>query len=207
MVCPCPCPCVGAGLVVRFSFALDRGVGQDKETLPLVRRPEFARSKTVPFRIEPERGKVFQHDGEAMPKEPGDVLKEDEAGVDLSDDPDDVGPEPSLVRGPFSLSGDRPGLTREARSDEIHDSTPRSAVEGDEVVPDRSRIQGLVFHPCHESGRCVGFPLDVHHRTKAGSEGEAEAKVEPSHAGTESQAIHAPPPRVSAAGWKFAGAE
>jgi len=43
------------------------GVGQDEEPLAKMRRPEVARSKTVPFRIEPERGKVFQHDGEAIP--------------------------------------------------------------------------------------------------------------------------------------------
>jgi hypothetical protein len=165
-------------------------VGQDEEPLALVRRSHVARSKTVPLRIEPERGKVFQHEGEAMPEEPGDVLEEDEGGVDLSDDPGDVGPQPPVVAGPAALSCDRPRLTREARSDDIHDSTPRLACEGKHVVPDRSEIQGLVFHPRHEDGRCIGFPLDVHHGAIGLSESEPEPQIEPTDPRTESQAIH-----------------
>jgi hypothetical protein len=46
-------------------------------------------------------------------------------------------------------------------SDEIHCPTPRSAVEGCEIVPDRSAIQGRFFHPRHEDGRGKGVPLDV----------------------------------------------
>ena len=66
-------------------------------------------------------------------------------------------------------------LARVTRSDEIHDSTPRAAVEGREIVPDRSAIQGLVFHPRHEICRRVCFPLDV---TDSSNVGHDESQSE-----------------------------
>ena len=42
----------------------------------------------------------------------------------------------------------------------MNSTTPRSAVEGSKVAPDRRLTQGLVRHPRHESGRSVAFPLD-----------------------------------------------
>lgn len=52
-------------------------------------------------------------------------------------------------------------LAREARSDEIHESTKPSAVEGEKVGPHRCRIQAAFLNArCHVCG-CVGFPLNV----------------------------------------------
>ena len=45
--------------------------------------------------------------------------------------------------------------------DQIHESTEASAVEGGEVVPDRSSTQRRFFHTLDESGRREGFPLNV----------------------------------------------
>ncbi len=67
-------------------------------------------------------------------------------------------------------------LARRASSDEVHKATPRARVEGVEVVPDRSRCQGLLFHPCHEDGRSEGIPLDVHHRLHSTGVGESEVE-------------------------------
>jgi hypothetical protein len=36
------------------------------------------------------------------------------------------------------------------------------------AAPNRSWLQGLVFHPRHENGRSVGVPLDVTHNPSAG---------------------------------------
>lgn len=67
-------------------------------------------------------------------------------------------------------------------------ATPRAAVEGGKVVPDRSFTQGLVRHPGHEKGRGEAVPLDVHHSTGSwGSKVESEFKT--SSAGTKSHAI------------------
>lgn len=66
-------------------------------------------------------------------------------------------------------------------------AAPRSAVEGSQIVPYRRWSQGLVVHPRHESGRRVGFPLDVTH-SAIGGLGDVQAKVEAAVAGAERQA-------------------
>lgn len=63
-------------------------------------------------------------------------------------------------------------------------ATPWPAIEGFEVVPDRCRLQGLVFHPGHESGRSMGFPLDVTYSAISGL-GEANPEVETAITGAE----------------------
>jgi hypothetical protein len=75
------------------------------------------------------------------------------------------------------FSGDGKWLAGIAAVDDIHQAAPRSAVEGGKIVPDRSAIQGRVFHPRHERSRCVGFPLDVTHSAISGS-GDVQSEVE-----------------------------
>tara|TARA_Y200000002_G_scaffold317749_1_gene276499 strand:+ start:903 stop:1154 length:252 start_codon:yes stop_codon:yes gene_type:complete len=67
---------------------------------------------------------------------------------------------------------------------------PRAAIEGGNIVPDNSLIQGRVFHPRHESGCGVGFPFDMAHSTISG-DGEDEPEVEPARAGAEREAEQA----------------
>ena len=69
-------------------------------------------------------------------------------------------------------------LARIAAMDDIHQAAPRSAVEAGNVVPDRRAIQGRVFHPRHESGCGVAFPLDVTNSSISGHS-KVEAEVEP----------------------------
>jgi hypothetical protein len=118
----------------------------------------------------------------------GDVLHEHKSGSQVSDDPFGHRPQvPSIVK-PLLLSGTGERLAWEAGSEEIHASSPRCRVEGGQVRPDRSRIQGLVFHPRHEDGRCVGVPLNVTHGS-AFHTGESESELEPSVAGAEVQGV------------------
>jgi hypothetical protein len=135
-------------------------VGQHEEPLASVRRSHVGRSKTRPFRIEPALGKLGKDVGEPKRNVSRDVLEEHERGFALVDDSSHVRPEMPLVGVAATLAGDAERLTGIPCSDEIHDSAPRLAVEGREIVPDRSAIQGRVFHPRHEHGRGEGFPLD-----------------------------------------------
>jgi hypothetical protein len=106
--------------------------------------------------------KVFRHHVEGGVDGSSDVLPENPSWVCLTDDAKHLAPEPaSLSLEASSLAGDGQVLAGAAASDAIHDSTPRLAVEGSNVVPDRSSTQGLLFHPSHEDGRGEGFPLDV----------------------------------------------
>jgi hypothetical protein len=113
----------------------------------------------------------------------GDVFEENKSRFALSDDSGDVGPEVTWVISSGATASDGEGLARISRRDNIHDSTPRVAVEGCEIVPHRSAIQGLVLHPRHESGRAEGFPLNVTN-SPVSVEGDMEAKVEPPNPGT-----------------------
>jgi len=88
---------------------------------------------------------------------------------------------------PLALARDAERLTWIAASEDVHRATPRVAIEGSNIVPDRCFIQGRVFHPRHEGGRCIGFPLDVTHSSIPGA-GNGEAEVDPAGSGTERQA-------------------
>lgn len=150
------------------------GVGQAEQPFSLMRRPHAGRAEHVPFRIEPEVGKVAKDFGEPKRQVPADVFEEDEGGLALADDASHLGPEVSLVLFRSSLAGGAERLARVARSDEIHDTTPRSAVEGSEIVGDRSAIHVRVFHPCHEDARREGVALDVTNGPRSSGHSHAE---------------------------------
>jgi hypothetical protein len=83
----------------------------------------------------------------------------------LADDPLHVSPEPSLVIGSLAASGNACRLAREARNDRIHDSTPRDAVEGGEIRPDRALSQFALSHLRDQTRHAERFPL--HHADRA----------------------------------------
>ena len=62
----------------------------------------------------------------------------------------------------------------------------RARVECSKVGPDRRVIQGRVFHPRHETGRGVGFPLDVTDSASAGL-CDSHAKIQASGAGAQAE--------------------
>jgi hypothetical protein len=176
-----------SGVTALLLASVPTGVGQDEDPLPFVGSSGIVRSHTTPLRIEPQRGQVTEDDVESPNSERCDVFHEDELGSHLANDASEVSPESAAVSlDSFPLAGVGDVLTGESASDAIHEATPRSAVEGGNVVPDRSRCQGLLFHPGHESSRGVGFPLDVHHSTTSG-DGELDAEIEPSASGEEGE--------------------
>jgi hypothetical protein len=119
-----------------------------------------------------------------------DVLPEEERGFAFVGDSDLLEEEPaSLAVEPGLLAGDAEVLARRSASDAIHEATPRAAVEGAEVVPNRGLAQGLLRHPGHEAGRCVGFPLDVHHSAGDSAGGSLESEVEASSAGADAEHV------------------
>jgi len=165
---------------VEVAFA----VGEDEEPLaPMgradLRRREEASRKPVGH-ADQSCGDLGKSEAQMM----GDVLEEDEGRYALADDPCDVRPEVSRVRRTATLARDRKWLARIARAENVHRAAPRAAVEGGNVVPDSRAIQGRVFHPRHEDGRGVGFPLDVTQSTISGT-GEQDAEIEATGPGAE----------------------
>ncbi len=164
--------------------------GEDEEPLALVGRANFRRREEACRKAVAHADQSAGDFGEAEAEMMGDILEEDEGRLDLADDPGDMRPEVARVVGTPALACDRERLARIARSDDVHRAAPRAAVEGGNVVPDNSPIQGRVFHPRHESGRGVGFPFDMAHSTISG-DGEDEPEVEPACAGAEREAEEA----------------
>lgn len=176
-------------------------VGEDEEPLAPMRRTDFRRREEACRKPVAHADQSSGDLGEAEAEMMGDVLKEHEGRLDLADDPGDMGPEVTrIVRAP-ALARDRERLARIARSDDVHRAAPRAAVEGGNVVPDRRRIQGRVFHPRHEDGRGIGVSLDVTHSAISG-ECEMQPEVEPAGAGAEREAEQ---PRVAGSGRQAGG--
>ena len=174
----------GVGQLVPFAD------GEDEEPLALVGRADFRRREEACRKAVAHADQSCGDFGEAEAEMMGDIFEEHEGWLDLADDAGDMRPEMAwIVRAP-ALSRDRERLARIACSDDVHRTTPWAAVEGSNVVPDNSLIQGRVFHPCHESGCGEGLPFDMAQSTIAG-DGEGEPEVEPARAGAEREAEEA----------------
>jgi hypothetical protein len=161
--------------------------GEDEEPLSLVGRADLRRREEACRKLVAHADQSAGDFGEAEAEMMGDILEEDELRLDLANDPGDVRPEVSRVIRAPALACDRERLARIARSDDVHRAAPRAAVEGSNIVPDNSLIQGRVFHPRHESGCGVGFPFDMAHSTISG-DGDGEPEIEPARAGAEGEA-------------------
>lgn len=169
-------------MVVRSPSAT--GVGHKEESPSQVRGPDFSRREESRRNAVAQSFQVSANDVESLPEVSVDVFAEDILGTNLSDDSQDPRPEMSRVRSTSLTSRRAERLARVARRDDVHASTPRSAIEGRDIVPNRRSIQGLVRHPRHEAGRSVGVPLNVTHSSVSLPEGKVESEFESSNPGT-----------------------
>jgi hypothetical protein len=161
----------GVGQVVSFADS------EDEEPLALVGRTDFRRREEACRKAVAHADQSAGDLGEAEAEMMGDILEEYEGRLDLADDPGDMGPEVARIIRTPAPARDAERLARIARSDDVHRAAPRAAVEGGNIVPDRRRVQGRVFHPRHESGCGEGFPFDMAHSTISG-DGDGEPEVE-----------------------------
>lgn len=160
-----------------------------------MRRARFSRREDASPDLIAQSAKVSGDVPKSQGDVAGDVFEEDPARPDFGDDPGDLGPEVPRVVGTPAISGQAEGLAGITGRDDMNAVAPRAAVEGSQIVPDRRWSQGLVFHPGHERGRRMGFPLDVTHSSVAGF-GDMQSEVETSIACAEGDA-----PKFIGAGW------
>jgi hypothetical protein len=166
------------------------GVGKHEKSLADMRSAHLRRRKQVPFRIPPVSGQVLEypHDGSAGissgNSDAWGVLKKEEFGSNLAKDAPHFRPHISLVSFKLSASGKAVSLARDSRANNIHDSTPREAVEGAKVIPDRRRIQATFFHASNKraGGKC--FPFHVSDAAVAVSERNSQSEFETANSGT-----------------------
>lgn len=174
----------GVGQLVAFAD------GEDEQPLALVGRTDFRRRKEACRKAVAHADQSAGDFGETEAEMMGDILEEDEGRFDFADDAGDMRPEVARVVSAPALARDGERLARIARSDDVHCAAPWAAVEGGNIVPDNSLIQGRVFHPRHESGCGVGFPFDMAHSTVS-RDGDGEPEVEPACAGAQGEAEEA----------------
>jgi hypothetical protein len=79
-------------------------------------------------------------------------------------------PETSLVVISGSFASEAIGLAGQSGRDDIHLATPREAIEGCKIVPNRRWLQGRFFHPRHQYGLRVGVPFTIAHSSVGNSE-------------------------------------
>ncbi len=159
-------------------------MGQEEEAATPVATARLSRREQARLCRVAQPSKARGDFGKAQGHVPLDIFAEDPLRLDLSDDPRNVRPEVAGIRCPSPFAGLAEGLAWIAGRDEMNAAAPRAAVEGSKVVPDKRLSQGLVFHPGHESGRRMAFPLDESHSSVAGL-GDVETEVETSVSGAE----------------------
>ena len=175
-----------------------RGVGQlvpladgkDEQTFAPVGRTDFRRCEEACRKLVAHADQSAGDFGEAEAEMMGDILEEHEGWLNLADDAGDMRPEMARIIRTPALARDREWLARVPGAEQIHRAAPRAAVEGSNVVPDNSLIQGRILHPRHESGRSEGVPLNVTQSSISG-DGDGEPEVEPACARAERQAKEA----------------
>lgn len=124
-----------------------------------MRGPHAGRSKTAPFRIEPQRGQIPENGSHSpnsvicgvihverslniaigVAQDAADVFTEEERRLAFADDARDVVPNPAFVSNPAPLAGDAMRLTRPSGKDAIHAATPRSSIESQHIGEDFGR--------------------------------------------------------------------
>jgi len=113
----------------------------------------------------------------------GHVFKENKPWLALVNNARNVRPEVACVCRAAALSGDAERLAWVARSDDIHDATPRLRIECSKVRPDRCLIQGAFLHArCQEPG-AKGFPLDVTDGSIGSADSVAQSQFEAANPG------------------------
>jgi hypothetical protein len=162
-------------------------VGQNEETVAPVACADFSRRLDARSNAIAQALKVSNDVSQTKGEMAGDVFEEAPLGGDFADDPRNVGPEVAGVGFSFSQSREGERLAGITGSEDMNAAAPWAAVEGFEIVPDRSRIQGRVRHPRHEGGCGETVSLDIAHGAIAGLS-DVKAEIEASDAGAKAEA-------------------
>jgi len=167
---------------------LELGVGQDEEAFTFVRRANFRRREKSCLTLVAHCSQVSPNIVEGESKMAADVFEEDVCRPALRDNSCDLGPEPSGVALAEALPSGGHGGAGVSSSDEMNDSTPASAVEGSEVIPDRRFIQESVLHACRQDRGSIGVPFRITDSPVGISEGQLDSELHASDPGAEGKA-------------------
>jgi hypothetical protein len=118
-------------------------------------------SQHSPSRIHPQFGQVSKDSPKPPKSESCRVLHKREARSYFANDSGHLAPESaSLTFDTFSLSGVADVLAWESTADDIGDSSPRSSIEGSDIIPDWKRRQDSIALPLQQD--LSGIRFDFH---------------------------------------------
>ena len=121
-------------------------------------------------------------------KEAWDVFQEDASGSYLANQSLNVRPEPSIVVGSRSSTGDAPRLAGESPNDPIHSINERFAVEGSGIRPNRCRIQDSRLNVVDQERGCLKLSFHVKDRASCWIR-ESESEIESTSTGVEGDVV------------------
>jgi hypothetical protein len=159
---------------------------EDEQPLAFLARADLLRREKSRLNREAKSGKLSVNDVEAEAEMAGDVLEEDEIGAGLDGDPPDVRPEVARIVAAAPPAGGGEGLAGIAGSEAMNAATPRAAVEGSGIAPQRSRSQEARLHRCDQvrAGECVSLHVtdDASARDR-----QSDSEIQPASAGAEGE--------------------
>ena len=156
-----------------------------------MRRPNVGSSQHCPFAVIPERGQITEDSPKASSKEGWAVLHEDVAGSNLANDARHVSP--------HAASGSVDSCTPPRHADvlagkaaryDVNTASPRSAVKGLNVIPDREGREKAVILSGGKNACGVGLPLNS---TDGSPSEEMPSEYSATSACEKSQLIHVTP--------------
>ncbi len=162
---------------------------EDEDAFALVRRADLCRREQSSLNREAQSAKISPDPlGTAGREHAADVLDEDEPRAGLDDDTTRIRPEVALVLFAEPLSCEAMRLARDSANEAIHQATPRTAVEGGDIAPNRSLTQETLLHRCDQvaDGEC--FPLHEHDAASAWH-CQLDAEIESSASGAKADDV------------------
>jgi hypothetical protein len=150
---------------------------EDEEPFPFVACTHFFRAKEPARNAVAQAFKIIGDLCEAEAEVAGHVFEKHDCRFHFANDSTHVRPKVSRIILSTTFAAQAEGLTWIPRSERIHDATPRSAVEGAQIRPDRCRSQAARFHRRCQVLDGEGFPLHPTDCAKA-SQSQFQSEVE-----------------------------
>jgi hypothetical protein len=140
------------------------GVGNNPDSLSLVRGANGGCSQNSPLRIEPQRGQVPENSSKSPRSEHWRVLHKHKSGAYFANHPGHVKPHSaSGAVNARALACGADVLAWEAARNNVNSSCPRSSVKGLNVIPYRERLKQSVVLSGEQYPSSVGVPLHGAH--------------------------------------------
>lgn len=172
-----PCVDVVSGPGLLPSCAVAVGQPEDEEPLSAVRGADFRRLEEA---LRDPEAKAFEVGAYNVPisepKVSAHVFEEHPIWLTLTEDSGDGRPEVAWVSGAEPLAGNAERLAGVTANDATHSSAPRACIEGVEVGPNRSLVQGVVRNTRRQD--CGGSDFVFHEADAASASAQSSMDSE-----------------------------